>query len=110
MDGRGRLFTAEDRKVQRVLQIVRVENHRFFEPRPFIGGQEKRDGNQCREERCVNDQREGYAAEWPVAGLEVRLFSMLTTLGTALDVTAEELRIESYFPADDASEAWLRRV
>lgn len=33
---------------------------------------------------------------------------MITTLGTPLDVTAEELRIESYFPADDASERLLR--
>jgi transcriptional regulator with XRE-family HTH domain len=40
--------------------------------------------------------------------VEVRLFTMLTTLGTPLDVTAEELRIETYFPADDASERFLR--
>lgn len=41
-------------------------------------------------------------------GGEARLFTMLTTLGTPLDVTAEELRIELYFPLDDASEAFLR--
>ncbi len=41
-------------------------------------------------------------------GRELRLFTMITTLGTPLDVTAEELRIESYFPADDASERLLR--
>jgi transcriptional regulator with XRE-family HTH domain len=41
-------------------------------------------------------------------GLELRLFTMLTTLGTPLDVTAEELRIESYFPADEATERVLR--
>lgn len=40
--------------------------------------------------------------------LEVRLFTMLTSIGTPLDVTAEELQIESYFPADEASEAVLR--
>ncbi len=40
--------------------------------------------------------------------LELKLFTMLTTLGTPLDVTAEELRIETYFPADDATEAVLR--
>jgi transcriptional regulator with XRE-family HTH domain len=40
---------------------------------------------------------------------EVRLFTMLTTIGTPLDVTAQELTIESYFPADDATDAWLRR-
>lgn len=40
--------------------------------------------------------------------LEVRLFTMLTSIGTPLDVTAEELHIESYFPADEATEALLR--
>ncbi len=40
--------------------------------------------------------------------VELRLFTMLTTLGTPLDVTAEELRIESYFPTDDASDGLLR--
>jgi transcriptional regulator with XRE-family HTH domain len=41
-------------------------------------------------------------------GVELRMFTMLTTLGTPLDVTAEDLRIESYFPADAATEATLR--
>ncbi len=41
---------------------------------------------------------------------EVRLFTMLTTLGTPMDVTAQELAIESYFPADAESEAWLRSL
>ncbi len=39
--------------------------------------------------------------------VELRLFTTLTTLGTPLDVTAEELRIESYFPADPTTAAWL---
>jgi len=37
------------------------------------------------------------------------LFSTLTTLGTPLDVTAQELRIESYFPADEPTGQWLRK-
>jgi transcriptional regulator with XRE-family HTH domain len=41
--------------------------------------------------------------------LELRLFTMLTTLGTPLDVTAQELTIESYFPADEATDTWFRR-
>ena len=32
----------------------------------------------------------------------------MTSIGTPLDVTAEEIHIETYFPADDASEALLR--
>lgn len=42
--------------------------------------------------------------------LEVRLFTMLTSIGTPLDVTAEEIHIETYFPADDASETALRAL
>ncbi len=41
-------------------------------------------------------------------GGEARLFTMLTSLGTPLDVTAQELRVELYFPFDDASELFLR--
>ncbi|MBY4947590.1 helix-turn-helix transcriptional regulator [Cupriavidus respiraculi] len=36
-------------------------------------------------------------------GFRASLFSTLTTLGNAHDVTLQELRIECFFPADDAS-------
>jgi transcriptional regulator with XRE-family HTH domain len=40
---------------------------------------------------------------------ELRLFSTIMTLGTPQDVTLQELRIETLFPADDVSEqTWLR--
>jgi transcriptional regulator with XRE-family HTH domain len=42
--------------------------------------------------------------------LDIRLFTMLTSIGTPLDVTAAELSIETYFPADDATEARLRAL
>jgi len=38
-------------------------------------------------------------------GLELRYFSLVTTVGTPQDVTLQEIRIEAFFPADDASEA-----
>jgi transcriptional regulator with XRE-family HTH domain len=41
-------------------------------------------------------------------GRDYRFFTTITSLGTPLDVTAQELRIESYFPADDATDAWMR--
>jgi transcriptional regulator with XRE-family HTH domain len=44
------------------------------------------------------------------AGLDLRLFSTITTLGTPADVTAQELRIESWFPADDATDHWIRSL
>lgn len=36
-------------------------------------------------------------------GIELRLVTTLTSLGTPTDVTASELRIETYYPMDDAS-------
>jgi transcriptional regulator with XRE-family HTH domain len=43
-----------------------------------------------------------------IAGSPMSFFSTLATFGTPLDVTLEELRIESLFPADEATEATLR--
>lgn len=43
-------------------------------------------------------------------GVELRFFSMLTTLGTPQDVALQGVHIESFMPADAASEAWLRGI
>jgi transcriptional regulator with XRE-family HTH domain len=62
---------------------------------------------------------DGSAAEEPAAllfvplrlsalGTELTFFSTIATFGTALDVTVAELAIESFFPADRATEAALR--
>jgi transcriptional regulator with XRE-family HTH domain len=42
--------------------------------------------------------------------LELRMFSTIMTIGTPRDVTLQELRIETFFPADAESEACLRRL
>lgn len=42
--------------------------------------------------------------------VEVRFLTTITTLGTPLDVTAQELRIESYFPADAVSRSWIESL
>lgn len=42
--------------------------------------------------------------------VEARFFTTITTLGTPMDVTAESVRIESYFPADPATERWMRSL
>ncbi len=42
------------------------------------------------------------------AGDELSLFSTLATFGTALDVTLEELAIETFFPADENTRVALR--
>jgi len=46
--------------------------------------------------------------EFRVGPVSLKLFSMLTTFGTPQDITTDELRVESFYPADAASEALLR--
>jgi transcriptional regulator with XRE-family HTH domain len=41
--------------------------------------------------------------------VELRYFSMLTNLGTPHDITLQEIRIESFYPADPATEETARR-
>jgi transcriptional regulator with XRE-family HTH domain len=40
--------------------------------------------------------------------VSLRLFTTIATLGTPQDVTLQEIRIESFFPADEATAAWFR--
>jgi hypothetical protein len=41
-------------------------------------------------------------------GVRISLFTVIATFGTAQDVTADELRIETLFPADEATDRLLR--
>lgn len=43
-------------------------------------------------------------------GLRLNLFSTITTLGTPVDLTLQDLRIETYFAADESTEAALRAL
>lgn len=43
-------------------------------------------------------------------GIAVRLFSTITTLGEPQDIALHDIRIESFFPADDASRAVLEAL
>lgn len=40
----------------------------------------------------------------------LKFFTTLTTLGTLYDITLHELHIESFFPADEATDTALRRL
>jgi transcriptional regulator with XRE-family HTH domain len=42
--------------------------------------------------------------------IELRLFSGIMTLGTPRDITLQELRVETFFPADAESDATWRRL
>ncbi len=41
-------------------------------------------------------------------GVTLNLFTMISTFGTPVDITTDELRVETFFPADDFTEAFLR--
>lgn len=41
-------------------------------------------------------------------GVELKLFTVVSTFGTPQDVTLQELRIETFFPADDATDQFLK--
>lgn len=45
-----------------------------------------------------------------VGGTRVSIFSTMTMLGTSSDVVLSSLRVETNFPADPQSDAWLRAV
>lgn len=42
--------------------------------------------------------------------VDLKLFSVLSSIGTAVDVTLQELRVESFFPADAVTEATLAEL
>lgn len=45
--------------------------------------------------------------QFEVDGLIVRFFSVISTIGTPIDVTAQELRVEAFFPFDEQTRhAW----
>ncbi len=43
-------------------------------------------------------------------GIELRMFSTIMTIGTPQDITLQELRIETFFPADEPSESTWRAL
>ena len=49
----------------------------------------------------VTFEKDGQRSSW---------FSTIATIGTAQDVTLQEFRIESFFPADEETEAFARRL
>ncbi len=50
------------------------------------------------------------AIEMQKGQTHLRFFTTLTTLGTPYDITLHELRIESFFPADEATDTALRQL
>jgi hypothetical protein len=40
----------------------------------------------------------------------LRWFSIVSTIGTPVDITAQELRLEAFFPSDDDTAARWRQM
>lgn len=51
-----------------------------------------------------------FATHLEAHGVKLSLFTMISTFGTPQDVTADELRVGSFYPADEATEAFLRNL
>jgi transcriptional regulator with XRE-family HTH domain len=51
-----------------------------------------------------------FATHLEAFGIKLSLFTMISTFGTPQDVTADELRVGSFYPADDATESFLRNL
>ncbi len=45
-----------------------------------------------------------------VREIKLEFFSMVSTFGTPLDVTLQEIRIETFFPANDKTESFVRAM
>lgn len=50
------------------------------------------------------------AMEFRKGNVRLSFFTTIASLGTPYDITLHELRIESFFPTDDATDATLRRL
>ena len=48
--------------------------------------------------------------EISAGGVTLKVFSMISTFGTALDITAEELKIETFFPADELTKNFFKAL
>lgn len=63
-----------------------------------------------RRDAFVTDHPVAMTVDLDLGGQALSLFTTLTTMGTPTDVTASELRIEHYFPADEATEVWMHTL
>lgn len=51
-----------------------------------------------------------FPMEYDLGAATLKVFSMGSSFGTALDVTADELRVETFFPADEFSREFFQAL
>lgn len=89
-------------RVRRQLAVVAdPELTRLYEEVLAPGGRDEEEGSLALEADVV------IPMTLRVDGRELNLFSTITTFGTPMDITLDEVAIESYYPADDASAAYF---
>lgn len=45
-----------------------------------------------------------------VSGITLKTFSIISSFGTAQDITAEEIKVETFFPADEFTKTFFQRL
>jgi transcriptional regulator with XRE-family HTH domain len=51
-----------------------------------------------------------FPMEMTTAGITLKTFSMISSFGTAQDITASELKVETFFPADDVTKLFFEQI
>jgi transcriptional regulator with XRE-family HTH domain len=59
---------------------------------------------------AIEDFPPTLAVRFRKGNARLALFSMIATIGTPLDVSLQNLRLELFFPADEATAAWFRQA
>lgn len=92
--------------------LARLRTEADVDPglRDFVAEMEVLRGKPCDPEDDGSDNQVALPIHFRRGTTNLRYFMTLTTLGTPLDVTAQELRIESYFPMDGETEAFGLRI
>jgi hypothetical protein len=59
---------------------------------------------------AVEDFPPTLAVRFRKGKVRLALFSMIATVGTPLDVSLQDLRLELFYPADEQTAAWFRQA
>ena len=99
-----------DELANEILARIRLESVVDSSLRDFVKEMETLHGTPCDRMDSVAGNHVALPLHFRRGATNLRYFMTFTTLGTPLDVTAQELRIESYFPMDPETEAFGERA
>lgn len=92
--------------------LARIRTEADIDPslRDFVAEMESLRGTPCDRADSTAGNQVALPLHLQRGATHLRYFMTITTLGTPLDITAQELRIESYFPMDAETEAFGERA